>query len=128
MKILNKILPLFIIIFINFFQSNSQVLQPVKWKFSCKRISANEAELIFAAKIDKTWHLYSQFMDEGGPIPTKFDITKSNNFEMIGLVSEFPKPTEEFDKSFNMKVKFFSLKATFKQKIKILNQSPFIIK
>jgi len=128
MKILNKILPLFVIILLNFFQSNSQVLQPVKWKFSSKRVSANEAELIFTAKIDKTWHLYSQFMDEGGPVPTKFDITKSKDFETIGLATEFPKPTEEFDKSFNMKVKFFSIKATFKQKIKILNQSSFIIK
>jgi hypothetical protein len=125
---LRKYIIVCIILVINYLQINSQVLEPVKWFYSSKRISATEAELIFTAKIDKKWHVYSQFIAEGGPIATKFDITKSGDFELVGLVSEYPKPIEEFDKSFEMKLKYFNTKAVFTQKIKILNQSPFTIK
>ncbi|MBI5218240.1 MAG: thioredoxin family protein [Bacteroidia bacterium] len=105
-----------------------QVLHPVKWSFSVNRVSDNEAELVFKAVIEKKWHLYSQFVPPGGPLPTVFKYEKSGKFKKTGTVSEFPKPKEEYDATFEMNVKSFVNKATFKQKIRLLTGKPFEIK
>jgi hypothetical protein len=58
----------------------SQILKPVKWTFNVNRINDCEAELIFKAKIDKGFHVYSQFLDrDDGPVATTFNFDKSND-------------------------------------------------
>ena len=37
-----------------------QLTDPVSWSFKTKKVSADEFELIFNARIDDGWHLYSQ--------------------------------------------------------------------
>jgi thiol:disulfide interchange protein len=106
---------------------NAQILEPVKWSFSSKKVSDIEAEIIFTAKIDKGWHLYSQDIPPNGPIATSFEIIKSENYQKIGKISE-PKPIVENDPNFDMVLKFFATKAVFKQKIKLLTNNPFVIK
>jgi thiol:disulfide interchange protein len=106
---------------------NAQILEPVKWSFSSKKISDTEAEIIFTAKIDKGWHLYSQDIPPDGPIATTFEMTKSANYQRMGKISE-PKPIVENDPNFDMVLKFFATKAVFKQKIKLLTNKPFVIK
>ncbi len=105
----------------------SQILDPVIWSFSTNKISDTEAELVLKAKIDKNWHLYSQTMPEDGPIPTSFHFTKSKFYELAGKTSE-PNVKGEFDKVFNASLKFFSNEATFKQKIRVLDSKPFVVK
>jgi thiol:disulfide interchange protein DsbD len=46
----------------------------VKWSFAQKKLSADEYELSFTAKIDPTWHLYSQI--EGADVIEKKDGSK----------------------------------------------------
>ncbi len=105
----------------------SQVKQPVKWAHNSKILSSTEAELIFTATIENKWHLYSQFVKSGGPVPTAFKFEKSNNYILIGSTKE-TKPKKVYDDIFNMNVLYFDNKATFTQKIKILSSKPFIIK
>ncbi|MES2836772.1 MAG: cytochrome c biogenesis protein CcdA [Bacteroidota bacterium] len=107
--------------------SAQQFLTPVKWEFSSKKISDTEAELIFKAKIDEHWHLYSQFLEPGGPEATAFTINKSKSYELIGKVKE-GKSIEMMDPNFGMKVKYFAKEATFKQKIKLIDNKPFSVK
>lgn len=109
------------------FNSFSQVLNPVKWTYSVKQIDDANAELIFTAKIDKGWHLYSQYMEEGGPIVTNFIFNKDKNYALNGKTSE-PKPESEYDDMFKMTVKYFNSQAIFKQKIKILSKTDFTVK
>ena len=106
---------------------HAQVLEPVKWSFSQKELSDNEALVLFTAKIDKNWHLYSQFIPEGGPISTSFKITSSPDFKLVGKVIE-PKPITEYDKNFEMNLQYFNDKVVFTQKIKKLAQKPFRVK
>jgi thiol:disulfide interchange protein DsbD len=115
---------LFLILSLNSF---SQVLNPVKWTYSVKQINENSAELILTAKIDKGWHLYSQNMEEGGPIVTNFIFDKNKNYELVGKTSE-PKPESEYDDMFKMTVKYFNTQAVFKQKINILSKKDFVVK
>ncbi len=105
----------------------SQVIKPVKWNFKSKKISDNEVELTFTARIDKGWHLYSQHIPEGGPVATLFSFDKNNSYKLIGTTLE-PKPIKEYDPNFKMIVKYFTKKAVFKQRVKILNKKTFNIK
>lgn len=105
----------------------AQIVDPVKWKYKSKNTGEGIAEIIFEANIDMNWHLYSQYFDEGGPVRTTFYIDESDKFELIGTPSESPEPEEVMDEVFNMKVKYFSHKATFVQQIKVLTNESFVI-
>ncbi len=105
----------------------SQILEPVKWSFSVEEEGGGQATLVLKAAIENKYHVYSQFLVGEGPIPTTFTFEKSKDYELIGKVSE-SKPEEEYDPNFEMKLKYFSHEAVFKQKIKVLNPGPFQVK
>lgn len=105
----------------------TQILDPVSWSFSQEKTSENEYDLIFTSGIENKWHLYSQNLPEGGPIPTSFQFEESEYYERIGVVEEITKPEVKFDPSFNMDLTMFSHEAIFKQKIKVLTQEEFSI-
>jgi len=117
----------FIFIVASFF-SYSQVLDPVSWKFSSKRISDEIAEIKAVATIDKGWHLYSTEVPEedAGPIPTTFYADSSGKyFNFVGGIAEKPKPDSEFDPNFGVTVKHFSKKAEFTFRVKIHSPEDF---
>ena len=104
-----------------------QQLDPAKWSYSVKETSATEAELVFTAKIDDGWHLYSQYTDPAGPLPIVFEFSKSDDYELIGKVQE-PKPHEERDPLFDCVVKSFSGTVVFRQKVRRLSSDDFTVK
>ena len=104
----------------------AQQLDPAKWTYSVKETSATEAELVFTAKIDDGWHLYSQYTDPAGPLPIVFEFTKSADYELVGKVQE-PKPHEEMDPLFDCVVKSFSGTVVFRQKVKRLSDKDFTV-
>ena len=115
------------LLFINF-SANSQIVEPVKWKFSVKQISDDEVLLNVIATIDDTWHLYGQNFETGGPIPMVFKFENSKEYKKIGKVAEWPKPHIEQDDIFNIEVQYFEKKVTFSQKIKTLSKEDFDLK
>ena len=100
------------------------LLDPVKWTYSVNETSATEAELVFTAKLDAGWHLYSQYTDPMGPIAISFEFNESKDYQRIGKVSE-PKPHVEFEKEFGCEVKSFSGTVVFRQKVKRLSGKDF---
>src|ERR1035437_9641864 len=117
MKTNHKILLLCILLLVSF-SLKAQIYNPVSWTFSQKAVPNNETELSFIATIEPGWHMYSQFLPEGGPVVTTFKYEKNASVQIIGKVTE-PKPVEEFDKNFNMKLKYFFSKAVFTQHVKV---------
>ncbi|HPS63380.1 MAG TPA: cytochrome c biogenesis protein CcdA [Bacteroidales bacterium] len=106
----------------------SQILEPVKWKTAIEQKTPGEATLVMTATIDHPFHLYAQKALKDGPIPTTFTFPKSPNYALEGKPSE-PKGIEENDPMFpGMTLKYFSEKAVFKQKIKVLSATDFRIK
>ena len=97
----------------------AQMVNPIKWTQSQKQISATETALIFKAVLDKGWHVYGLQIPEGGPIATSFTFKKSKDFELLGKVTESPKPVTAFDKNFNMSINWHEGEAVFVQKIKL---------
>lgn len=111
----NKILFLLFILISSF--AHAQILKPVKWSIATKKINEQEFEIIYTAKIETGWHLYSQFVKPDGPTPTSFNLEESTEYVQIGKVTE-EKGHVEYDKTFKMEIKYFKDKAVFKQKIK----------
>ena len=105
----------------------AQQLDPVKWTYTVNETSTSEAELVFTAKLDAGWHLYSQYTDPNGPLAIVFDFTPSNEYQLVGKVRE-PKPHEEMDEIFQCVVKSFSGTVVFRQKVKRLSDKDFTIK
>lgn len=103
----------------------AQIQNPVKWTYSVENNGKEEATLVIKASIDKGWHLYSQFIGEGGPVPTSFRFDKSNNYSLVDKVTEIPKAKPIFDEIFGMQVAWFEKTATFKQKIKVTSNKDF---
>ena len=109
------------------FGVTAQQLDPAKRSFSVKETSATEAELVITVKLDNGWHMYSQYTDENGPLPTVFEFTPSNDYTLVGKVNE-PKPHEEMDPLFGCVVKSFEGTVVFRQKIKRLSDKDFTVK
>ena len=105
----------------------AQVVDPVTWKTSSRNHEDGLVEIIFDASIDSDWHLYSMYFDEGGPLRTSFNLGESDKFELVGNATETPTPKEVFDDVFKIKVKYFSNKAQFIQKIRVFTTEPFVI-
>ena len=105
----------------------AQQLDPVKWTYKVNETSATEAELVFTAKLDAGWHLYSQYTDPNGPLAIVFTFNDSPDYQRIGKVRE-PKPHEEMDDIFQCVVKSFSGTVVFRQKIKRVSEKDFTVK
>jgi thiol:disulfide interchange protein DsbD len=124
---MNYILRAFIFFFLIGSIASAQIHKPVIWETSVEKINESEFNLVVSATIEAGWHLYSQNVPEGGPIATSIVLNdESENFQLIGNPIE-DKGIEEFDNVFNMKIKFFEKKASFKQKIRLLTEEKITI-
>ncbi|MEO5910357.1 MAG: cytochrome c biogenesis protein CcdA [Pelobium sp.] len=97
----------------------SQILKPVKWSYRSEGINEKEAYIIITADIEQGWHVYSQYIEEGGPIPTSFTFNKSADYKLEGKTTESPKATAAFDKNFGMQISWHEHQVVFKQKISL---------
>lgn len=98
----------------------SQIFNPVEWEFSQEDIGGGEYELVFKASIEDGWYLYSQFVEDDGPLPTTFTFFESNSYELIGTTQE-GEPKQEYDPNFDMVLSYFTNEAVFSQKVKAVS-------
>ncbi len=107
--------------------SYAQILEPVEWSTSVEKVSESEFILIATATIDPGWHLYSQTIPDDGPIPTTFSYKDvEGKYKLVGETIE-DEGHEEFDKVFEMNIKYFEDKAEFKQRIALLTTDKITI-
>lgn len=126
---IKKYLLLIPFIFGSFVVSFGQLIKPVKWNLDQKPAGKGEIDLVFKAKIEPGWHLYSTDLPGGGPIKTTFTFTTDkSNYQTVGGITEKTTSTKEHDKIFNMDLAFFSKEAIFVQKIKLLSNQSFELK
>ena len=104
----------------------AQIQDPVQFKTELKKISETEAQIIFTGTIDAGWHVYSTDLPEGGPISATFNTDKMEGMELDGKLTPQGKEIENYDKMFEMNVRYFEDKATFIQKLKITAANYFI--
>ena len=96
----------------------AQMMEPVHFTSQLKNLQGNEAEILFTALIDEGWHVYSTNLGDGGPVSATFNIVKMDGAEPVGKLQTRGKETKQFDKMFDMELRFFEHKATFVQKVR----------
>src|SRR5690242_16343011 len=81
--------------------------EPVSWLISLDSVTRDKGVLKCQAKIQQGWHLYSQYMDEGGPMPTKFTFNEQG-YKVVGRPTEKGKVTAFHDDLYDMQVVWYS--------------------
>lgn len=104
---------------------SAQMYNPVSWSFEAKETSAaDEYNLIFTAKIDDGWAVYSQYLEsDEGPVATEFTFDDGAHFAKVGKNEESGNIKTKFDKVFEMNLTKFTKKAVFTQKVKVNDYS-----
>lgn len=102
----------------------AQILNPAKWSWKAVSTGKGEYNLVFTATIDGKWHVYSQFLAEGGPVPTSLLFTANKDVQLIGKASETGARVHEgHDPVFDMELKYFEGSMTCVQKVKVLKDT-----
>jgi len=98
----------------------AQFEEPVVWKSKVEQLAEDRYQLIFEAGIAPNWHLYSQFSDPEGAIPTEFVFDQTDSFKLVGNVKE-SESVVDYDQVFEMDLTYFNDSAVFQQQIQVLD-------
>ncbi|MGZ5243520.1 MAG: protein-disulfide reductase DsbD domain-containing protein [Bacteroidia bacterium] len=119
------ILLLVLLVKVPFLAQAQQDADPVKWTTEVKKTAPNEYDLIFTANLETGWHIYSQFIETGGPVPTSFNFTEGK-YKKLGTTEEKGHPEKIFDEGFEMNLVYFSGKSDFVQHVKLTGPTTVI--
>ncbi len=97
----------------------SQIQNPVSFSVKQNKVSPTEVDVVFNGTIDSGWHVYSTNMGNGGPTSATINMEKSVGVTKIGGLQAKGKEIKEFDKLFNMQVRYFKGHVQFVQKLRI---------
>ena len=106
------------ILFICALSAMAQMVNPVHFTSQVKDLKNGEAELVFTAAIDPGWHVYSTDLGDDGPISATFHAVKMDGAETVSKLQARGKEIKQFDKLFEMDLRFFEDAVTFVQKIR----------
>ena len=98
--------------------AKAQIMDPVHFSSQLKELKNGEAELVFNATIDAGWHVYSTNLGSDGPISASFHKVKMDGAETVGSLQARGNEIKQFDKLFEMELRYFEQTVTFVQKIK----------
>ena len=96
----------------------AQMMDPVHFSSELKTGKNGEGEIVFTAKIDPGWHVYSTDLGTDGPISATFNVSKMEGVELVGKLKPVGNVVKKFDPLFNMDVRYFENSAQFVQKVR----------
>ena len=106
--------------------AHAQILRDiVSWTRTVEDNSPTEKTIVLTASIKPNWHLYATELPAGGPTPTHLLVDKISGAELVGKLTSDAKPVEKYDPNFEMTLRFFSGKVSFRQKIRITDPKKF---
>ena len=106
------------VLLVAFVAAKAQMMDPVHFTTQMKDLKNGEAELVFKATIDAGWHVYSTGLGDDGPISASFHQIKMDGAQPVGKLQARGKEIKQFDKLFEMELRYFEQAVTFVQKIK----------
>lgn len=107
------------------FSTNAQqgILSPVSWNSKVVKISDSQYDIILSGKIEKNWHVYSQFTNENGSLPSVLTFQNvKNKYELVGNAKE-SETVKVFNETFGVEETYFLNTVQFTQRIKVLSDS-----
>ena len=107
----------FLFSFVLFTVMTAFAQDPVNWSFDAKPLEGNQYEVTFTADVQDGWYIYSQHLDDGGPVPTTFTFENKEKFTFVGETAEVGKRKAGYDEIFEMELVKFAGKVQFTQVI-----------
>ena len=101
-------------------------MDPVRFSSQLNFLEGDEAEIVFSGTVDNGWHVYSTDIGDGGPVSATFHAVKMDGVETVGDLKPQGKVIKQYDKMFDMELRFFEHKASFVQKIRF-TKSHYVI-
>ena len=92
---------------------------PVHFSVQQKQVSPTEVEVVFSAKIDQGWHVYSTNLPADGPTSATLHVDKLEGVTPVGKLTARGKELNVYDKTFEMKLRYFENSVGFVQRYKI---------
>lgn len=99
--------------------AQAQMQNPVHFTVSQKQVSPTEVDVIFSAKIDAGWHVYSTGLPADGPISATITTEKAEGAKAAGALKPSGKEISNYDKLFDMNLRYFENSVTFTQRYAI---------
>ena len=103
--------------------ASAQMQEPVHVSVQQKQVSPTEVDVIFTAKIDNGWHVYSTGLPSGGPISATVTTEKAEGAQAAGKLQAKGKELSNYDKLFEMKLRYFENAVSFVQRYKITGKT-----
>ncbi|WP_188604914.1 protein-disulfide reductase DsbD family protein [Aquaticitalea lipolytica] len=104
-------------------QAQQGIIEPVKWDSKIEKVSDTEYDIILIGTIDKEWHVFSQFTDEDGSLPSVLTFENSGrDYELLGEAKE-SETAKAYNDVFEVEETYFLNKVQFTQRIKLLSET-----
>ncbi len=104
----------------SFSAAKAQMLNPVQWSYTAKKIADKTYEVHLTAIIQNNWHLYSQTQpDDAISLPTEILFTKNPLVTLSGPVKEVGKMQLFKDEKLKISANQYSGKVDFVQVVKL---------
>ena len=98
--------------------AQAQVMEPVKFTTQLNVKDDATGEIVFTAKIEPGWHVYSTDIGDDGPTRATFNAVAMDGVETVGKLQPRGKVTEKYDEMFGTTLRFFELNGAFVQKVR----------
>jgi len=93
-----------------------------RWAHSVVKLDSLTYDLVYEARIERGWVLYSSYSARGGSLPAEF-VYPDKGVELLGEVRE-GKTYQKYQEVFGVTETFFKDKAQFEQRIRITDSIP----
>ena len=106
---------------------DSKLLDPVKVKCEMSKSAAGNPVLTFTATMDEGWHIYSNKIADGGPIPSSVDFEQGSHFTLKGELQEKSEhKISAYDEIFEMDLVKYKEQVQFIQEIEVKDPNTLV--
>ena len=103
-----------------------QMVEPVRFTSQLRILGADKGEVVFTGTIDSGWHVYSTDIGSGGPVAATFHADRLEGVETVGSLQPRGKVISQYDKMFDMELRYFEHQVTFVQPLHFTRQQYLI--
>lgn len=101
----------------------AQIVNPVKFTVTTRRISPETIDVVFTGKIQSGWHVYSVNVPEGGPTAATFTLSEASGVEKVGSLRQGSGAVKKHDDMFGMEVEYFENECRFTQRLRLVSRA-----
>jgi hypothetical protein len=99
----------------------AQDVDPVIWSFKVVEETGQESTFYATATLAPGWHMYSQFLKEGGPVPTTFKFRHDEAvYTLAGTTREYGEAVKFYDDTYGMEIVWYPRQVIFEQALRLL--------